>query len=205
MNFKTYHETRWCGRPRSGFTLIEVMVALAIFSMLSLMSFNGINSLIAAESAMRDTANRLRAIERVFAEFENDVLFATPRPAWDASGRLEPALYGRPSQAAGYRVSFSHHSSSPETPPNRVSYLFVPPNIALSVHAQLDATGANEVPPITVLEGLQSVSVRFLGTNDRWSDIWPPSGSPATSLPRAVELILDIDGLGRISRMVART
>ncbi|MBK6638788.1 MAG: hypothetical protein IPG34_14690 [Rhodocyclaceae bacterium] len=44
-----------------------------------------------------------------------------------------------------------------------------------------------------------------MGTNDRWSDIWPPSGSPATSLPRAVELILDIDRLGRISRIVART
>jgi len=191
-------------RTSAGFTLVEVLVALSILSMLSLMSFMGINALIAAEAQMRESSTRLRAIERVLAEFENDVLFATPRQAWNASGTQEAALSGRPRPPAGYRISFSHFSNLPETPPYRVSYLFAPPNIELAVHAQLDSAGGSETPPIKVLEGLRAAAVRFLGADDRWSDSWPPSGAVATSLPRAVELTLDIDGLGSITRLVAR-
>lgn len=153
---------------------------------------------------MSENASHLRAIERVLAEFENDVQFATPRRAWNTNNTLDPAVSGQPRANAGYRVSFSHFSSVPDTPPYRVSYVFAPPTIDLIVQDQLDAVGNSGAPPITVLEGLRAARLRFLTDDDKWSDRWPPSGAPPVALPRAVELTLDIEGLGLVTRLVAR-
>ena len=105
-------------------------------------------------------------------------------------------------ESAGYRISFSRFSSLAQAAPYRVSYFFLPPNVDLVVQTPLDSSTGSS--PITVLEGVRGVAMRFLSEDDRWSETWPPSGSAATALPRAVELTLDLEGLGPVTRLVAR-
>jgi general secretion pathway protein J len=199
-----------CGyrRVHAGFTLVEVLIALSLLLLLSLLSYRGISALRDADVTIRHNADRLRTIERFLSEFENDVSFAMPRRAWNHRGELEPAFLGRPegTSPAGYQVSLSHFATLAQETPYRISYIFSPPTVALQRHSVLDPAPGQDVVPVPVLNGLKKVSLRFLDRNNRWQVSWPPSSSPnlATAMPRAVELTLDLDGLGTIHRLIAR-
>jgi general secretion pathway protein J len=69
----------------------------------------------------------------------------------------------------------------------------------------LDRT-VNNTPLATVmLEEVESLTFRFLQLSDEWSDQWPPlspQGTPTSSLPRAVEIVLTLADEGEISRIV---
>jgi general secretion pathway protein J len=69
----------------------------------------------------------------------------------------------------------------------------------------LDRT-VNNTPLATVmLEEVESLTFRFLQLSDEWSDQWPPlsaQGTPISSLPRAVEIVLTLADEGEISRIV---
>lgn len=191
---------------RRGFTLLEVLIALAILAILSSMSYWGVSALVAAEGRLRDSSMRLRAVERLLAEFENDVLFAAPRATHGGAGEVEGALYAQREKRSehGFRIGFSRFSHHPSQAPQRIGYRLAPPRIDILLAPLDPPANADDIAATTVLEGVQAASARFLDIDGRWSDTWPPAGGAATALPRAVELTLKLDGIGTITRLIAR-
>jgi len=51
-----------------------------------------------------------------------------------------------------------------------------------------------------LLEGVSTLEMRYVDTNLQWQAQWPPVGSKEV-MPLAVEVSLDIEGLGKISRL----
>jgi len=192
-------------RPtRNGFTLIELLIALTILSVLSYLSYRGISSLVVAEKRLEEGTKRMQTIDRFFSEFERDIIYAVPRPVRTAIAATEPALLGTSTGTEGnYRINLSRFAPAPDTPPQRISYIFSVPTIGLAATANLDFAASADEQPVTLLDGLQSASVRFLDTDGRWSVTWPPAAKP-DAMPMAVELILVLDDLGTVSRLIAR-
>jgi general secretion pathway protein J len=57
-----------------------------------------------------------------------------------------------------------------------------------------------------LLDGVSAVEVRFLTQDRQWSGYWPPEADggqeqKTASLPRAIEISVDVDGWGRIVRL----
>lgn len=189
---------------RNGFTLIELLIALTILSVLSFLAYRGISSLLSAERRLEEAANRLQMIDRFFSEFERDIIFAAPRPVRLSDTTTEPSLLGAPAGTqGGYRINLSRFASAPDMPPQRIGYIFSAPNVSLTATANMDFVVAADEQPVTLLEGLQSASVRFLDTDGRWAVTWPPAAR-TEAMPVAVELILVLDDLGTVSRLIAR-
>lgn len=187
-----------------GFTLIELLVALTILSVLSLLSYRGISALLTAERRLEGGTKRIQVIDRFFSEFERDITFAAPRPVRISLTTEEPALLGAATGAQGtYRINLSQFASSPDMPPQRVSYIFSPPTISLAATANMDFTGTEKQDSVVVLDGLQSASVRFLDVDGLWSTSWPPAGR-TDAMPKSVEVTLVLDDLGTVSRLVTR-
>ena len=194
---------RGAGHP-DGFTLIELLVALTILAVLSLLAYRGISALLAAERRLEGSTKRIQMIDRFFSEFERDITFAAPRPVRISLTAMEPALLGAATGTQGiYRISLSQFSSSPDMPPQRISYIFSPPTISLAATANMDSTSTEKQDSVVVLDGLQSASVRFLDIDGLWSTSWPPAGR-TDALPKSAEITLVLDDLGTISRLVTR-
>lgn len=195
-------------RRRDGFTLIEVLVALGIFALVALLGYRGLSSMIGAEAHLGAEAARWQHLERFLSEFENDILYAAPRGGRDAGGVLQPALRGVPAvksnEEAHLSVTRFHQGSGLTTgTPQRVGYSFAPPEVALLVWPTLDIAPRTRPERITVLEGVREASARYLDKAGVWHAAWP-SGNARDEMPLAVELTLDIDGAGRITRLIAR-
>lgn len=189
---------------RNGFTLIELLVALTILSILSYLAYRGISSLLVAERRLEAGTKRMQMIDRFFSEFERDIIFATPRPTRIAAAATEPALLGAPAGTQGaYRINLSRFAPAADMLPQRISYIFSVPTISLAATARMDFMVAADEQPVTLLDGLQSVALRFLDSDGRWSLTWPPAGR-TEAMPAAVELTLVLDDLGTVSRLIAR-
>jgi len=77
-----------------GFTLLEVIIVVLIFAIMSAMAYGGLNSVlktrVAVEASMQRTADLQRAYMRMRSDFQNLAM----RPIRDNFGDTQPALLG---------------------------------------------------------------------------------------------------------------
>jgi len=67
--------------PRqTGMTLLELLVALAIFAMLAAMAYGGLNAVLRTGHKTGDAAQRLAQLQMAFHLLEKDLMQAVPRP-----------------------------------------------------------------------------------------------------------------------------
>lgn len=67
-------------RANSGFTLIEILVAMAIFSLIGLASAGVVSSVIDSNEQSKQRVEQLEVLQRAMLIMERDILQALPRP-----------------------------------------------------------------------------------------------------------------------------
>lgn len=77
-----------CARtPTSaGFTLLEVLVAIAIFSVMAVMAYEGLRNFLAARTLLENRTNAFHARVRGFAQLQQDLEQLVARPVRDELG-----------------------------------------------------------------------------------------------------------------------
>ncbi|WP_051378772.1 PulJ/GspJ family protein [Derxia gummosa] len=63
-------------RRRAGFTLIEMLVAITILAVISLLSWRAIDSVVRARAQLTEELAQQRALEALFGQFETDLRLA---------------------------------------------------------------------------------------------------------------------------------
>jgi general secretion pathway protein J len=159
-------------RPR-GFTLIELMSALLILSLLALMSFRGLGAVLDARNHVRQETEKWRAVAAFFSRFQHDVQLSAPRPLRAAPGSLE---FNRFASAEGIDA------------PRRVAYrLNESREVELWLWPGLDATPDVQPARYPVLSSVAQFELRYLSPELAWVDAWPRSERDPP-LPQALRL-----------------
>lgn len=196
-------------KRQSAFTLIEVLVALAIFGIMSALAYLSLAQTLDNSEMLGERMDRLQAIQRTMTALSTELLQATPRPIRDDLGGYEPAL--RSSFDGNFALELTHNgwpnsAGVPRSTQRRTAYR-IEDNELVRYHWNVLDRTANSVPVATVLlDELDSLTFRFLQFNDEWVDQWPPlsAGAAANShiLPRAVEITLVLPDEGELTRIV---
>src|SRR5690606_1161954 len=76
----------------AGFTLMEVMVAITIFSLIGIASYRVLSSVTAAHSRLATGGEQLRGANRAFWLLQQDLEQLAQRPVRDAAGAMQPWL-----------------------------------------------------------------------------------------------------------------
>lgn len=188
-----------------GLTLIEVMVALAVFAVLGTLTYRGTAQLILARTQIEHELERWREIDRALQIVETE-LMQIVAPAITPGSTRTPSLQV---QQSALSSELQILSLSQAAGVERVSFEFRDDSLAWvrRPEAQAAATPERDI----LLARVDAVRWRFL-TPAGWNDRWPAPGgttSPGTttgsanSLPAAIEIVLDLPDIGRITRLHA--
>lgn len=197
-------------RRANGFTLIEVLVAMAVFAVLTLLAYMAIGQTLSNADMLTTRMDRLQAIQRTMRYLGNDLATASPRPVRDELGDTYlPAVMV--SAANDFALAVTHGGWSnpaglPRSTQQRTVYKIEEGKLFRVYYPVLDATYANDAISTEILDGVELLEFRLVQDNGQTTNQWPPIGASGTGgaqlRPRAVEIILTLEDEGEIRRII---
>ena len=187
-----------------GFTLVELLVAMAVLAVLASVSFRGLNAILEAEAHVQSETRRWNDVAVVIAQMGRDLSLAVPRPVRDdAGGVLSAMIIGRTSDETQSQLLFTRlgdgESASSQSDLRRIGYRLREGILEYLVWPATDSA-PNAAPSVNpVLENVNDLQLRALSQDGSWSSVWP-AGQQANVLPLAVEAQIVLDGGKRITR-----
>lgn len=198
-----------------GFTLLEVLIAIAIFAIVGVLAMSGYNQLVMQRERAAETMARIRSVQRTVVRLTQDFSQLEPRPIRDATASVvQPALSFN--TTGTYVVEFTHSSWTNPAGVNRstlqrVGYRLTDGKLYRDYWTVLDRTLSNLPVQTQLLEKVTALTLRFMDSNHQWQTSWPASsGTSGTgitntqprALPLAVEITLTLQDWGDIKRVV---
>jgi general secretion pathway protein J len=174
-----------------GFTLVELLIGLSIFALLSLAGVSLLSFSIDARQRTSQRLDALASIVRTRALLTADLAQAAPRSWRDETGLRHPAFAGGGAAALELvRRGWINDGAMARSSLQRVAYRLDGNRFERVSMPMVDGATAN--PPAVLLTGVTALRLRF-HTDGEWRDTWQPqtaTGLPADTLPDAVELTI---------------
>ncbi|MAA75272.1 MAG: type II secretion system protein GspJ [Salinisphaeraceae bacterium] len=194
-----------------GFTLLELLIAMAIFAIMSTMAYVGLNQVLQAKADIDERLERTRRMQTAVNLLQTDLNQIAPRSIRDGFGDAQPALLGTPT-GSDAAIQFTRNGwrnplQQPRSHLQRVAYRLDEENRLHRLHWRVLDQAQDSVPVDTViLEDLESMEWRYQDSNAQWQDSWPPlqgggqltQGNSSTELPQLIELRLETGDWGEL-------
>lgn len=184
-----------------GFTLIEVMVAVALFALAAALALGGMSAITRSRAQLDAELDRQAKIVFAIGLMERDLRGAAVRPIREAYGAQRPALEGRLDQ-----IELSHYGAiglpaAGRSAIERVGYQLDGDRLLRLRYPVLDRTASTAPTIDTLLDRVVRIQWRYAGSAGApLAAQWPPP-SQGIALPRAVELRLVLEDAGEIRRL----
>jgi len=193
-----------------GFTLIEILVAMAVFAVMAALAYGSLNQTILAAEVLGERMDRLQALQRTVRMLTDDLQQLAPRPVRDTLGdTLRPAL--DTGFQSGFAIELTRGGwSNPAVLPRgtlqRVGYRIEDNELVRYYWQTLDHALSEQPVGVTLLDGVDAIEFRFMVDSANYSAEWPPVNAPgelgARMRPRAVEVTLRLEDEGDIVRLI---
>ena len=186
---------------REGFTLVEVMVALAIFALISAAGVLVLSQVVEARFGLQANTARVAELQRTLAVLKSDLAQAAPRATRGPSGRPSsvPVVAG---QGAGdpvltlVRAGWSNPDGEARPSLQKVEYRIADGRLERRTYRYLDGAAAG---PVQVLyRGVSDVSVTMI---QRGGEAPAYMASRELPLPDAVRVRMTLKGYGPVEQV----
>ena len=184
-----------------GFTLLELLVALALFAVAAALSYGGLRQILSAQAQLQPRLDADLALYRAASLLADDLRFAAPRPVRDALGGTQPALRA----ASGNEVVLSLVRREPalglladQPTLVRVDWRLRGDTLWREAWPVLDAATGTRPLAREILTGVQALSLDFreARVDAAWTPYWPPptlaGPNAVATLPRGASFVLTL-------------
>jgi general secretion pathway protein J len=181
-----------------GFTLLEILIALAVFAVMSMMAYSGLSAILKAKESTKPRAAQMAQLQTTWYFFNDDLEQMVDRPIRDELGSTEPAFgIGRGNEVLVFtRRVPAWKSRTTKNTLQRVSYRFEDSALYRYSWTLLDRTPETQARR-KLLINTNSVDIR---TYDESSQSWLPFTGINGSIPKALDISLSLPQLGMIRR-----
>lgn len=192
-------------RRALGFTLLELLIALAIFALLATLAFGGLNAVTRQTESLRLRSDALQAQQRALRTLRRDLESAQPTSARGVYGDVQAALIGGALQLEFTRLGRQHSAQGSFQKPERVRYLRVDDELRRTRFDAVDLAPTTTSTITTLLDDLTAFNLRYLDAAGNSSSEWPTRrrrDERPDELPAAVVISLAQAGLPRVELTV---
>ncbi len=179
-----------------GLTLIEVMIAIAIFAVLGVISYRAVSSMSDSREHVGAELARQRAIGRVMQLIDNDLTQLAPR--WDTAntGRTEAPIQLAKSSDRDVLQLVRHDGANGGL--QRRAYHIEDDRLILVRESAQSSAASEDI----LLDRVKSLHWRFISNTGQESDAWPPAGSSGQNpLPAGLRMELELADAGLLKRV----
>ena len=191
-----------------GFTLVELLVAVAIFAIMSGFAYRGLTAMLDSREALQKESRKWRDVALFVGRVERDLAAALPRRAIGASGTpLAPLSSAIDGSGASEGLALTRAGSpimeNILSAPQRVAYRLREGRVERLTWSGVDAGPREEPAALAILGAVQGLAFRFLdGKNGEWRTGWGLPGSAEGTFPAAVEMTLTLASGEKVVRLV---
>lgn len=188
----------------AGFTLLELLVAVSIFSIISLVAFTSLTQVQRANAHTESVMKRLNQIQLAVRKLEQDISQMTLRPARDRYGEQQPAIIN---DSDKLYLEFTRSGADPFINRNktrflRVAYYLQNDTLYRQIWHQLDLPDQVQPEFYPILSRIKSIQLRFLDDKNQSHLNWPPNNMTTIELPLAIEIEMELEQNGRLKRII---
>lgn len=190
-----------------GFTLLELLVAIAIFALVAVMAYGGLNTVIKQSAIVEDQMDQLNAMQNGLRQMRSDLTFAVDRLARDALGGEVPEFAGGGLNLLTLtRMGASNPWAAAEPQLALVRWRLENGNLERATFVPPDGAVGNSAEPPDwriILRNISKIQLTFYDQNNQSMLDWPPINQPSAGLPKAVEVSLTVNNLPPLRMTVA--
>ena len=199
---------------QSGFTLLELMVAISIFAIMSVMIFGGLSEVINVRTSTDKYTSRLTALQIAFMHFSRDARQLSNRSIRGEYGDKLSAVQSN--DIGQYKIEltstgYPNPAQLNRSELQRIAYGVEDNKLYRYRWSVLDRAEDSKPNKTIILNDVSNMSVRFLdngngsGNNDdgNWVTAWPPQidGVASNELPKVIEVTYELEDWGRFTRL----
>ena len=201
---QTFH--RHCG-----FTLLELLVAMAIFALLSVMSYAGLSTVLNANQILESNMQRLSEVQRSVTLLSRDIRQTINRAIRDTYGDIKQPLIGATAfDSLGTpvieltRTGYANPLGTKRSFMQRVAYHVEEETLYRDSWRVLYQAQDSEADTLAMCYEVKSLTLRYLDQENTWHEQWPPSDPEfqGAALPKAVEVSLELTDWGKVVRLL---
>lgn len=194
----------------TGFTLIEIMISVIIYAIISVISYRIITTLVNTKQIAGGAQEKWGNLSTISSNLGSSWNRAIPLVVRDGSGTILPAVLGKNKLSGSFDSQLEITLSGligddvfGTTPPKRVGYRFYQGSLYLVTWPTLNRVPSTTPEVDLLIDNVQSFNVNFLYTDRQWRDTWPPDNGDVTALPQAIKVNFQLNSGESVERVWA--
>lgn len=187
---------------QNGFTLLELLIALFVFTILSMMLMSALHNIINIQSGTEANAARLRQVQVAMLLMQRDVEQTVERPIINAAGKEEQAVVGTPQGFTLTHMGFANPlGTAVQSSLQRTRYYWSKEVLVRQTWASVDMAAGTPSRIKPLLYNVTGARFSYLDKEGQFREQWPVQGRTKQGLPLAIKVDLTIAHWGSLSQI----
>ena len=194
-------------RRERGFTLLEMVVTIAIFALIYVWVATYLSDALKAREQLNISASALEQEQRAVTYLTLDFEQLIARPVRDPYGDPQPAIIGRDDYVEFTRLGWSNpFGLRQRSQMQRVIYTLEDGKLYRRYWPVLDTNVASQYQQDVLLDDVKTFTVRYLDKSQKgewsWQERWPDPDLAAEPvwqqrLPKSIEINIEMENVQR--------